>query len=155
MPAPSDLLAFAIELKIDEAPALFLALSADGAVNRGGSGKVGSDEKDVFMAQTDGTLYREVSGMIDPSWMEKEGLHRWPGKVGPPHVLKLSFFYPDRAPIVLAFEYRSDLLPPREIYEFVQRAIAVTQPWYDGQREMVARLDAEAAPAEKPWWKFW
>ena len=153
MTAPPDLLGVGIELSIDGAPALFLALSADGAVNRGGSGKASPVEKDVFIEQTDGRFFREVSSLIDPSWVHQERIQRLPGRVGPRHLLKLSLFYASRPPIVLEIDYRTDSGPPPAVKALVQRAIDVTQPWYDLQRQMVARVDA--TPERKPWWKFW
>jgi hypothetical protein len=78
VPAPPELAAFMIELSIDGAPALVLVLSADGAVNRGGSGKAHPVEKDVFIQQTDGAFFRELVTLFDPSWLEGGDL-RAPG----------------------------------------------------------------------------
>jgi hypothetical protein len=153
MPAPPELAAFMIEMSIDGAPALVLVLSADGAVNRGGSGKAGPVEKDVFIEQTDGTFFREVVTAFDPSWLDKAGIYALPGRVGPRHILKLSLLCIGRPPVVLAFDYRLDSGPPPAIQAFIQRALEVTQPWYDRQRQAVARFDASAQ--KKPWWKLW
>ena len=39
------------------------------------------------------------------------------------------------------------------IQAFVQRAVEVTQPWYDDQRQAVERFEADAN--RKAWWKLW
>jgi hypothetical protein len=151
--APPELLAFMIELSIDERPALVLALSKDGAVNRGGSGKAYPVEKDVFIQQTDGSFFRDVVTLFDPSWLDRPGVYVLPGRIGPRHLLKLSFACLGRPPIVLAFDYRQDSAPPPAVQAFVQRALEVTQRWYDQQRGHAARYDASTQ--KKPWWKVW
>ena len=161
----AELVGVMIELFIDDVPALFVALSSDGTVNRAGNGNASSGEKDVYIARTDGSLFREMAGLVDSSWLGLAGVYEIPGHVGPHHQLKLSFLCADRPPIGLGFAYRLDTSPPPEFATFVQRAIEVTQPWYDNQRQLVAELvvgpqeDPMTNPKEnlrrKRWWKFW
>jgi hypothetical protein len=154
-----------IELSIDDSPALFLALSADGTVNRAGNGKASPGEKDVYIARTDGSLFREMAGLVDSSWLGLAGVYEIPGQVGPYHQLRLSLLCADRPPVALGFAYRVDTSPPPEFATFVQRAIEVTQPWYDNQRQIVAasvvgrkensRTILRGNPKRKRWWKLW
>ncbi|MFN2565483.1 MAG: hypothetical protein ABR499_10790 [Gemmatimonadaceae bacterium] len=54
---------------------------------------------------------------------------------------------------MLAFDYRVDSGPPPAIQAFVQRAVEVTQLWYDEWRQRAARFDASVR--KKPWRKLW
>ena len=138
--------AFMIQMSVDSAPTLYLVLSADGAVNRGGSGNASSREPDVFIAQTDGAMFREVAPLFNPQWLERPGMYRRTGPPAPRHVLTLTFIRAAEQPVVLGFDYGPGDGPPPDVHAFVQRALAVTQSWYEDQREIVRRWDAAGNP---------
>jgi hypothetical protein len=154
MPEPLEPMAFVMQLFIDNCPALALALSADGAANRAGSGKIDPSEKDFHIAQTDGAFFREAVALVDPAWLLQPGLHVIPGGgYGPLHRLKLTFFVENREPVEILYEYRAEAGPPPAVAAFVQRTIELTQAWYDDFRRLDAQATALVQP--RPWWKFW
>lgn len=146
-----------IELRVGDRPALFLALSRDGAVNRSGSGRPNPAEKDVFIGQAPGPFFEQVMELFAPTWLDQASAYTAKQQLGERCVLKLTFFRSDRppdSPAVLEFSYGSDSGgPPGDIQAFVHRAVQVTQDWY---AQMVAQVaTSHAQSPEKPWWRFW
>jgi len=134
-----ELVGFMIQLSIDGHPVLFLVLDADGAVNRGGSGRLHPAEPDVCIAQTDGTQFQTVRRLFDQAWLDLPPLQVLPGQEGPENRLRLTFFCGDgREKVEIGYQYRMESQPPVAIQAFVQGALDATQSWYDEFREMVA-----------------
>ena len=144
--------AFLIELYVNGIRGLVLGLSADGAVNRFGSGtwsSLGNRHEHAIIDQTDGSFFRQVTEFFQSSWLDQAGVQTLQEQRGVPCVLRLTFICLDRPFSVLELRYGSHSQgPPRDIREFFIRAVEVTQPWYDAQNRRVDRLN-------KPWWRFW
>jgi len=146
-----------VRLDVGGRPALYLVLSADGAVNRAGSGQPDSGAKDVFMGQAPGPLFGQAMELFDVGWLERSGRYDMPDQIGEQCVLTLTFFLADQPPdsaCVLQFRYGAESQgPPVDVQDFVQGAVAVTQDWYTERLAEVG--DSANATARKPWWKFW
>src|SRR5262245_30250152 len=141
-----ELVAFLIELSIDEHRVLFLVLAADGAVNRAGSGRLHPAEPDLCIAQSDGTQFQTVRPLFDQTWLDLPPLQVLPGQEGPEHRLRLTFFCADGRKlekVEIGYEYRMETQPPPAIQAFVQGALDATQSWYDEFREQVAIAESK------------
>ena len=144
--------AFLIELHVSGWPILVLGLSADGAVNRFGSGKlssIGNEHEHAVIAQTDGRFFHHAEELFQPSWLGQPRVQILPEQRGASCVLRLTFMCWGHPFYVLEWHYGSHSEgPPAVIRQFFIRAVEVTQSWYDAQNRGIDRLD-------KPWWKFW
>src|SRR2546428_345541 len=102
--------AFLIELYVSGARALVLGLSADGAVNRFGSGKwssLGNKHEHAIIDQTDGSFFRQVTEFFQSSWLDQAGVQTLQEQRGVPCVLRLTFICLDRPFSVLELRYGS------------------------------------------------
>ena len=141
MSAPSQLDLFFIELDVDRRPALRLSLSADGAITRYHSGtgsSIGNKDEHCFIAQLPPgcTFFREIAELFDPSWLLRAGVYETPDQLGAACSLRLTLSAGGRL-AVLEYRYGAQSQgPPRDIRQFVIRAIEVTQSWYDEQNRI-------------------
>ena len=144
--------ALLIELHVSGCPILVLGLSADGAVNRFGTGRwssIGNGHEHAVIDQTDGRFFRQAEELFQPSWLGRPGVEILPEQRGASCVLRLTFMCWGHPFYVLEWRYGSHSQgPPADIRQFFIRAVEVTQTWYDAQNKRIDRLD-------KPWWKFW
>lgn len=138
-----------VDLKIAEQQSLVILLHKDGTINRTGNGTARID-KTLYIGITDTwSILQELAHLITSDF---EG------------ALNKVFDLPDKKgatcslEIVLAtgsetrgikFVYGSKSVgPPREIKDFVMKAITLTDPWYQQQKKLSPQ------PVKK-WWQFW
>ncbi len=144
----SEIEAFTLDLKVEGQTLLFLLLSADGAVNRFGSGTLTDSDSALYIAQTDGSMFREVVPCIDETWLDRPGEYvarhregkecsltiafhlKAPGEEEGSIELKLRYLYADQSEG-----------PPEAIREFVLAAIGATLPWYEEQQRIAGHRD--------------
>jgi hypothetical protein len=153
----SDVVAFMIQLRVEDRPALLLALSDDGAITRSGSGRPNPAEPDVFIGQAPGPFFQQAIRLCDPSWLDGSGEYSGSDGPGAPCVLRLTFSLSDRpmdSPRVLEFRYGADSEGlPGNVRDFVRAAVQVTNDWYAEQ--LALAMSSEIVNSAKPWWKFW
>lgn len=133
MTADAEIVAFMVKLYVGAEPALFLALSADGAVNRSGSGRPNTEENDVFIGVAPGPFFEQAMEFFDIEWLYRCGTYEIPDQLGERCVLTLTFFLAHQPPDAAVLEFRYGAKsqgPPPGVQEFVRRAVAVTQEWY-------------------------
>jgi len=125
-----EVIGFIMSQEVGEQPTLFLALSADGAVSRMGSGLLNSDERDVCMGQLPTPVLNAVLDGLDHEWLFTSG--SWsvlePGEE--PSTLSLQFFHADGSRTAFTIEYGSDAALPKDLRALLPRAIELTNPWY-------------------------
>ena len=141
-----------IELRVASKPALFVLVAADGTVHRLGTGTVNNTERDLFIGRSADRVLDQLRAGIRPEWLDHQGSYDAPDKKGLPCELVVLMRHSDASESGLRFLYGSKSQgPPREICDFVERAVSITEPWYQEQKRRAARSKV----GRKPWWKFW
>jgi hypothetical protein len=132
-----------IELKMAEKPALVVFLTADGTVNRMGTGHDTSDPA-LFVGRTKDPLFNRLREKVQPYWFERPGAYDSPVKKGVPCELTIMMGSPRKPEFGLKFLYGSESeKPSADVLQFVQEAVSLTTPWHLEQKRLAAQSNAE------------
>ncbi len=137
--AKSEIDAIMVSLEVEEETSLFLLLGKDGGINRMGSGAVDNQERSFFIGILQEPLFEQfLKDIPDEVWENLGSVFGSPGDhTGKSCVLKLAFRRGEKEDGI-AFVYGSESAgPPELILECVLRFVALTQPWYEAQKEMI------------------
>ena len=128
---------------------MFILLSADGNIQRSGSGRMGEVKSDLFVGQTNEPLFNKVKEVIKDDVLQIIGKKMTlPNPVGEICTLNL-FFSVDNVlqQIVVVYGQQSGL--PLEILQIVRTMHEVTEPRY---QKMVQTT--KAPEKKKGFWPF-
>ncbi len=149
-----QLQAIMISLLVAEQQSLFILLSADGSINRMGTGSIHNPDRDMFIGIVTNNLFDQVKEVIDPEWFEHAGGYDLPNKKGVMCELTTIFKFTDGSEKGLQFKYGSESQgPPSDIGNYVRKAVEITNSWYEQQKIMVSKAKTDRKP--KPRWKLW
>lgn len=144
MEATGEVIAIVVVLEVAGRQALLALLASDGTVNRMGSGRVDESDRDMFIGKTAPALFENLRSKITPGVIHFLGQRlAAPNPVGQPCELTVGLRYADGRDVASAWRYGSESHGPHpEIVEFVKQAVQITEPWFQKQKDMVARRSA-------------
>lgn len=153
MPKVSDINAVHVSLKTGDKKALFILLTADGSINRLGTGAVNNKENELFIGVTQQPLFERLLTNLDDKMLDHMGGYDIPDQLGVPCELSIGLAFKNGDENGFGFKYGSESQgPPHEIIQFVTAAVQLTDPWFQQQKKMVEKSDSRE---KKPWWKLW
>lgn len=122
-----------ISLVINEKSSLFLMMGSDGLVNRQGAGEEDSNDARLFIGQVNRSLFTDLIGGFRDEVLLNPGTFVIDEIVGKKCLLSIGFSS-GADEVNFKFEYGTDSEgPPGEICDFVERAVELTDPWYEKQ----------------------
>jgi hypothetical protein len=140
-----------VMLEVAGRQALLLRFGADGTLHRLGRGSVERLETDRFIGTVDPDAFRDLAAKVTPgllSWCGQTRAH--PSPRGELCELVLAFKQADGRELTMAWRYGThSKWPPQEIFEFIDAAVGLTDPWYEEQKQTLKR---ETQRAEYQWW---
>jgi hypothetical protein len=128
----SDVDAIFIKLDINAKPSLAVVLSADGSINRMGTGTLENTEHDLFVGRTDPAIFQAVRSHLTEAMLQLLGLtfHKQNPR-GAPCELTLTFQFKDNTSDGFVIFYGAESEgPPGDVASFVRAAVIQTDPWY-------------------------
>lgn len=135
-----DVAALSINLDVNEKSSLFILLSADGTINRMGTGTLGNTEHELFIGRTDPAIFEAVRSHVPERMLQSLGQrfqHQNPR--GTPCKLTISFQFKDGTLDGFAFLYGSESEGvPNEVADLVTAATHETDPWYENFKRTAA-----------------
>ena len=139
MPKVADIQLVSITLEIDGKHALFVLLSADGTVNRLGTGAVNNTENDLFIGHSPEPLIEQAKQALTDEMLDYMGGYDAPDQKGPSCRLSISFQFANGDQNGFGFTYGAESDgPPHEIAQFVIAAVKATDPWFKEQKAMAS-----------------
>jgi hypothetical protein len=150
----ADIYTIGITLDVNAKGALFLMLSADGSINRQGSGTFKDMAHDLFIGITEPAIFYSVRSHLTDDMLqagEQSGLlghtFQFDNQRGAPCKLEVRFFCKDGTSSgSFAFLYGAESEgPPRFLTNLVRVAVHETEPWYQQFRKGV-----ESAEKNRP-----
>ncbi len=143
-----DYQAITVQLKIEEDVSLLILLHKDGTINRKGNGSENID-KNFFIGKNDDNLLSKLAHSITPDFEEfLNKIFDDPDKKGKTCMLEISLS-DEKETTGMRFTYGTKSIgPPEPVYNFVIKAVELTDPWFLKQKKTVASN-------EKKWWEFW
>lgn len=148
MPKVSDINSVHVTLEKGGKQALFILLAADGSINRRGTGSVNNTDNDLFIGVTQEPLFKQLLTHLDDAMLDHMGGYDVPERRGVPCKLSSGLAFSNGGENGFGFRYGSESEgPPHEIIEFVTAAVQLTDPWFQQQKQMVAK---SASHEKKP-----
>jgi hypothetical protein len=140
MVRPEDVIGVGISLKIDENISLFALVSADGSINRMGTGTVNNTEKEMFIGVTDPNLFENLRPHLNMDLFKWIGSRADQNAKGKTCELNIHLLLPNKEERAISFKYGSESMgPPPEIRRLVIKAVEITDPWYEQFKAGVAK----------------
>lgn len=122
-----------IKLEAEEETVLSLMLSASGAINRMGDGSGDPEVGRFFMGNTREPLFRQLIQSIDPKVFELAGRYELPYEAGE-HIQLTIHCKGEKLDTGFDFSFGSESMgPPEEILAIVEKAVELTDEWYEQQ----------------------
>jgi hypothetical protein len=139
----SEVVAFTINLDVEEKPALFILLGEDGSINRMGKGTAEAAERELFIGKTDPAIFLSVCSHLTKGMLQSLGQgYQMQAPRGASCKLTITVKFKDGSSNGMAFLYGSESNgPPRDVAEFVTTAVAQTDPWYEEFRRNALRRE--------------
>lgn len=136
----ADIAALAITLDVDERPSLFILLSADGSINRMGSGTLEDTDHELFVGRIDPAIFEAVRSHLTAAMLQRLGqVFQSQNTRGVACKLELNFQFRDGTSNGLGFLYGSESEGmPRDVADFVTAAVHETDPWYENFKRTAA-----------------
>lgn len=130
--------ALLIKVDVEEKPNLFILLAADGSINRMGTGAMDNTDKDMYIGIVKEPLFNELRSKVQMNWFDKYRSFTTEKSAGKQCKLLIMAQSAQGREAGMQFLYGSESTGlPTEIADFIQNAIAITDPWYTKQQEMV------------------
>ena len=124
-----------IKLEAEEETVLSLMLSASGSLNRMGDGSGDSEFGRFFMGNTQKPLFKKLIQSINPKVFELAGRYELPYESGE-HINLTIHCKGDDLDTGFEFSFGSESMgPPEEILAIVEKAVELTDGWYEEQLE--------------------
>lgn len=121
-----------IKWVIDERPLLAIALGRSGTISRAGDGSP-EHAQHVFMGRGEAEAFDALMAAWEEDWFELAGRYTLPDPKGDPATLTISFSS-DELDTGVEFHYGTESEgPPEELVDWVERALDLTQPWWEDQ----------------------
>lgn len=137
--AAEDVNGIFITMHVADEQVLFLLLTADGTVNRMGTGSEDNTEKQLFIDQPSSEMFEALKSRIQPETTEWEGGYADPEPQGKTCCLTVGFMNGDGEESVCKFQYGSESQgPPPDLCQLVISAIEITEPWYQDQKQLTS-----------------
>ena len=132
-----------IELNIEEEPSLMILLHKDGTINRKGRGTE-EIEKDFYMGIQKDSLLSELTKSVTSDFQSLlNRVNDYPDKKGKICMLEITLSDGKETKGV-RYTYGSESMgPPIPIVNYVNKAIELTDPWYNEQVKMVENSKKE------------
>jgi len=129
----ADLSSLLIDLTIDTKRSLLLFLTRDGTINRQGTGELDRFDTRLFAGVVGPDMFSRLVAQFPEEWLMHPGAFSLPGTG---LKCKLGIEFSDkRSKVEFSFEYFSEGEgPPRDICEFVMKALDLTDSWYEAQK---------------------
>lgn len=129
---------FLIGLEVNADRLLFILLSADGSINRIGSGNFKDKNRDMFVGVTDPAIFERVRSHLTEAMLQGLGHSFQLQNIrGAPCKLTLIFQFNDRTSGPSEYLYGSESAgPPSDVVDFVRAAVGETERWYQEQLRM-------------------
>ena len=137
-----------LQLNVDEESILMILLHKDGTVNRMGDGTESSDRKILLGVDEQKSMFSELEGAITPA-LEKYLVNQTleaPNRIGKECMLEILIEEEGNTKGVRVKYGSESMGPPKEISDFLIKAIDVTELWYQN------KLDP--SKKKKKWWKW-
>ena len=114
-----------------------VVLGRDGEIRRMGASPRGPNERGLYQGYTDGSLLDDALQALPPGFYDSLGHFSHEEQVGAPMTLTVALRTADGEELPYIIEYGSESTgPSQDLVAFFLHALAVTQPWYDAQRNI-------------------
>lgn len=129
----------AVNIRLDVAGehALFVLLGSDGTINRQGTGEEDGIDSRLFVGVTTEPVFDEFMAKVKEESLQHPGVFSLPEQKGKSCRLVILFTAAGKE-IGFDFSFGSESEgPPMEIFKWVERAVELTDPWYENQKRNV------------------
>lgn len=119
--------------KVEDVLSLFALLSADGSINRLGTGAVDNTEREMCIGVISNPQpFQTLRAQISPETFKWLGGRADQSPKGKICELTIWLFLPNKEERTIYFKYGSESMgPPPEVCRLVMAAIDATDPWYE------------------------
>jgi hypothetical protein len=137
----ADVHAFLIDLEVNGDRLLFILLSADGSINRIGSGTLKDKNRDMFIGVTDPAIFERVRSHLTEAMLQGLGHSFQRQNIrGAPCKLTLMFEFNDHTRGRSEYLYGSESEgTPSDVVDSVKAGVHETDGWYQEQLRMAER----------------
>lgn len=124
--------AISIILAAPDRTLLSISLSADGSLQRMGSGRLSAGREELLFTRIPETVFSDFRRSVPAYLTEESGAWDIPQKSGTELILTLMFSAPEET-VELRFRYGSESEgPPDDVVRVVHALRSATDPWYPG-----------------------
>lgn len=132
-----------IELNIEDEPSLLILLHKDGTINRKGRGTEEIDRNFFMGIQKDSLLSKLTKSITADFESLLNSVHDYPDKKGKTCILEITL-YDGKKTKGVRYTYGSESKgPPVPIANYVNKAIELTDPWFNEQVKMIENSKSE------------
>ncbi|WP_299557208.1 hypothetical protein [Seonamhaeicola sp.] len=132
-----------IELNIDNEPSLVILLHKDGTINRKGSGTEEIDNSFYIGIQNDSLLPKLTSTVTSDFQALLNRVYDYPDKKGKTCMLEITLSDGKETKGVRYIYGSESMGPPVPIANYVNKAIELTNPWFNEQVKMIENSKTE------------
>ena len=137
----ADVHTMGVSLYTNAERSLFLLLSADGSINRQGSGTLKNKNPDLFIGITNPAIFESVRSHLTEAMLQRLLGHTFQlqNPRGAPCKLEVRFFfkYGTSAGSFTFLDGADSEGPPSDVVELLTAAVRETESWYQAQLRMV------------------
>lgn len=124
-----------LALEVEGNTVLSILLTREGKINRMGNGTGDPEQSGWFMGQTEEPLLADWVKLLSPELMELTGRYEYPDPLGERCELTITLEDETGNSTGFAFTYGTESDgPPEEIFELVNAAMDLSEPWWEAQR---------------------
>jgi hypothetical protein len=150
-----EIILVTISLYVGGAQSLFILLADDGTINRSGTGTRRNKDKTLFIKREKENFFQDLMKCVPEDWSKLKGIYKTdiPDKKGAN--CELQIIFKDKANKDYGFVvlYGSKSYgPAQDIYEIVVKAVEITDPWFNEQKQILKKTKQRESN-KKPWWK--
>lgn len=144
-----------ITLDVADNQVLFILLSQDGSINRKGDGSPDCKDNNFFIGISKDKLFEQLAPFISEEMEEFVGkVYDVPNKKGRRCTYQVLFKGPEIETGTKFIYGESSQGIPTPFRNFTIKAIELTEPWFQAQKQMVSKAKKEST-TNKTWWKLW
>lgn len=129
-----------IDIDISDKNSLAILLAKDGTINRKGSGVIDSLDKDLFMGITNDKIFDSLMNGISNDLLTYCNITS-PNCDTAKQTCKVEIAFGNNNSVCKIEHCVNGTLNdlPKPIKEFIEKAIIVTDPWYEGQKNLILK----------------
>lgn len=119
---------------------LYVMLTADGTINRMGTGVETNVESELFIGKLSSDAFALLKARVTPVVPHWIGTHTDPERSGKECRLTIGLLYTDGSELISRWVYGTNSQsPPPDICDIVLETIELTNPWFERQKQLASR----------------